>query len=56
MPTVTIRGKKVKLPYNKAGKKMAAKLKKKKKKGKQGKFSPIPVGVLGGGENPIGGN
>ena len=31
MPTVKIKGKKIKLPYNKAGKKMAAKLKKKKK-------------------------
>ena len=32
MPKVTIKGKKIKLPYTKAGKKLAIKLRKKKKK------------------------
>lgn len=32
MPEVTIKGKKIKLPYTKAGKKKAIKLRKKKKK------------------------
>jgi len=55
MPTVTIKGKKIKLPYNKAGKKLVAKLKKKKKKGRNGgDYGQIPT--TDGTENPIGGN
>lgn len=58
MPTVKVRGKKIKLPYNKKGKAMAAKLKKKKKKSSYGgkSYQPIPVSSLGGDENPVGGN
>jgi hypothetical protein len=51
MPTVKIKGKTVHLPYTKAGKKLAVKLRKKKKKLPYGQ---IPTGS--GPENPIGGN
>ena len=54
MPEIEIKGKKIKIPYTKKGKKLAVKLKKKKKK--SGAYGQIPVGVLGGGENPVGGN
>ena len=56
MPKVTIKGKKIKLPYTKAGKKLAIKLRKKKKVKGGKSYNPIPVGILGGGENPVGGN
>ena len=56
MPTIKIKGKTVKLPYTKGGKKLAVKLKKKKKNGTQ-KYGAIPTTSLGGGsENPVGGN
>ena len=56
MPEVTIKGKKIKLPYTKAGKKLAIKLRKKKKVRGGKSYDPLPVGSLGGGENPVGGN
>jgi len=45
-------GKKYK--YDKKG--MIAYLKAKRKKRKQSRYGQIPVGSLGGGENPVGGN
>ena len=57
MPEVTIKGKKIKLPYTKAGKKLAIKLRKKKKVSGGKSYDPLPIGSLGGGgENPVGGN
>ena len=61
MPEFTIKGKKVKIPYTKADKKLAKKLSiklRKKKKVSGGKsYDPLPIGSLGGGgENPVGGN
>ena len=56
MPEFTIKGKKVKIPYTKAGKKLAIKLRKKKKVSGGKTYDPLPVGSLGGGENPVGGN
>tara|TARA_R100000808_G_C2076557_1_gene102016 strand:+ start:39 stop:203 length:165 start_codon:yes stop_codon:yes gene_type:complete len=54
MPTVKVRGKKIKLPYNKKGKAMAAKLKKKKKSRGGEDYGQIPTN--NGTENPVGGN
>ena len=54
MPTVKIKGKTVKLPYTKAGKKLAVKLKKKKKKNTSA-YGQVPTGDPGS-ENPVGGN
>tara|TARA_Y100001963_G_scaffold40468_1_gene56732 strand:+ start:1241 stop:1411 length:171 start_codon:yes stop_codon:yes gene_type:complete len=56
MPTVKVRGKKVKLPYNKAGKSMAAKLKKKKKKKSVSGEDYGQIPTNNGTENPVGGN
>tara|TARA_R100001594_G_scaffold12533_4_gene27786 strand:- start:3300 stop:3464 length:165 start_codon:yes stop_codon:yes gene_type:complete len=54
MPEVKIGKKKIKLPYTKAGKKLALKLRKKKKRDESKNYQQIPTG--NGDENPIGGN